>query len=78
MVGRVLLDTSAVVALFRGNRALVDKLGRLEDVCTSVVVVGELKYGASHSASPGRNLERVNEFANSILVVPIDPQTADV
>lgn len=78
MGGRVLLDTSAAVAILRGDRALVEKLGQLDDVCTSVVVTGELSYGARHSANPSRNLEHVAAFTASIVALSCDPETAEV
>jgi predicted nucleic acid-binding protein len=47
MPGRALLDTSAAAAFLRGDQRLTDAIARLDEVYTSVVVVGELLYGAS-------------------------------
>lgn len=76
MAGSTLLDTSAVVAFLRGDRSLVDRLGQLDHVYTSVIVIGELLYGALHSANPDRNLERVTDFAGSIVALSCDSETA--
>lgn len=76
MPGSALLDTSAAVAFLRGDQGLVDRLAQLDDVYTSAVVLGELLYGARHSAKRTQNLEKVTEFSLSIVVLPCDDQTA--
>lgn len=78
MAGRVLLDTSAAAALLRGDDSLAEKLSLLEEVFTSVVVIGELLYGALHSANAIANLERVTTFATAITTLPADESTAAV
>lgn len=78
MAGSALLDTSAAVAFLRGDQSLIDRLGPLDDVYTSVIAIRELLYGARHSADPTRNLERVTVFAASIVALPCDDETADV
>ena len=78
MVGRALLDTSAAAAFLRGDQILIDALKQLDEIFTSVVVIGELLYGARHSSNPASNLERVKRFAEAIVVLPCDDGTADV
>lgn len=78
MAGRVLLDTSAAAALLRGDQAVGEKLGASEEVYTSIVVVGELLYGARHSTNAASNLEQVAAFAAAIVVLPADQETAEV
>lgn len=78
MAGSVLLDTSAAAALLRGDQAVGDKLETSEDVYTSIVVIGELLYGARHSTNAAANLEQVAAFAAAIVALPADQQTADV
>ena len=78
MAGRALLDTSAVAALLRGDEAISERLKTLDEVYTSVVMIGELMYGARVSANSGANLERVAAFAAAVAVLPIDAVTAGV
>jgi tRNA(fMet)-specific endonuclease VapC len=76
--GRALLDTSAAAAFLRGDQQLTDAIARLDEVYTSVVVVGELLYGARHSSNPAANLERVASFVAAIVVLPCSEATAEV
>lgn len=78
VAGRALLDTSAAAALLRGDQNLGTRLGELTEVFTSIVVIGELLYGARHSTNTASNLERVAAFAAAIEVLPADEKTADV
>lgn len=41
-----LMDTNVIVRILNGDRELIGKLSDLEDLCSSVVVLGELLYGA--------------------------------
>jgi len=75
--GRALLDTSAAAALLRGDRTIADTLDSLEEVFTSVVVIGELIYGARLSANSEANLMRVAAFAAAVTVLPIDGVTSE-
>ena len=78
MAGRVLLDTSAAAALLRGDQGVGAKLEKSEEVYTSIVVIGELLYGARHSTNAASNLGQVAAFAAAIVALPADQQTADV
>lgn len=78
MAGRILLDTSAAAALLRGDQAVVEKLDSSDEVYTSIVVIGELPYGARHSTNAASNLEQVAAFAAAIVGLPADEQTAEV
>lgn len=78
MPGRALLDTSAAAALLRGDPALADRLDELETAHTSVVVIGELIYGARVSANAEANLEQVAAFAAAVTVLPVDRPTSEV
>ncbi|MEX2374317.1 MAG: type II toxin-antitoxin system VapC family toxin [Dehalococcoidia bacterium] len=78
MAGRVLLDTSTVVAVLRGEEAMGERLRQADEVFTSVVVLGELLFGARHSTRPTRNRERVEAFSASVTALPCDRLTAEV
>lgn len=78
MAGRVLLDTSAAAALLRGDPAVLQKIEAAAEVFTSIVVLGELLYGARLSTNSASNLEQVAAFAAALVVLPTDEQTADI
>ena len=74
--GRYLLDTSIVVALFQGDPAIQARLNEAPEVFLPSVVLGELHYGAARSGKSDANAARVDEFAGSCTVLPIDASTA--
>ena len=78
MAGRVLLDTSAAAALLRGDQAVLQKIEASPEGFTSIVVLGELLYGARLSTNSASNVAQVAAFAAAIVVLPADEQTADV
>lgn len=78
MPGRALLDTSAAAAFLRGDQVLSATIAQLDEVYASVVVVGELLYGARHSSNPTANLDRVSAFVAAISVLPSDHGTAEI
>jgi predicted nucleic acid-binding protein len=49
--GRALLDTSVIVEMLRGEVGVAARIRDLDEVFTSVVVIGELLYGARRSAT---------------------------
>jgi tRNA(fMet)-specific endonuclease VapC len=71
---KYLLDTNILSDLIRNPHGLAAKrltdLGE-EQVCTSIVVAGELRYGAAKRAS-ARLTERVQMVLGLIKVVPLD------
>jgi tRNA(fMet)-specific endonuclease VapC len=75
----VLLDTSAYVALARGDRAVAQRVRDAERLIFSVVVVGELLAGFRRSARAAENRERLNTLLESAYVdlLPVGPTTAD-
>jgi predicted nucleic acid-binding protein len=61
MAGKRLLDSSAVVALFRGDEAVVERIGEV-DVAISLVVVGELRFGVFNAGRRQVTLEQLEAF----------------
>ena len=78
MPGSVLPDSTAVISLLRGDSNVTGLVGSRAEVFTSVVVVGELLYGARHSSRPEVNLKRVVDFVAAIVALPCDEATAEV
>ncbi|HSL84078.1 MAG TPA: type II toxin-antitoxin system VapC family toxin [Thermoanaerobaculia bacterium] len=76
---RVLVDTSAYSAFFRGHEAIVEAIGRAEDLVLTPTVLGELLAGFRKGTRFDQNLERLQEFLGSPRArwVPLDDETAD-
>ena len=76
MNGRLLLDTTSVIALFAQDPGVQDRLARATEVFVPTVVLGELYYGARKSARVEANLARIDEFAASNAVLVCSLETA--
>ena len=78
MDGRLLLDTSAFVELFRGGPGTDRLAGSTDRSFVSVIVIGEPLAGALRSAEDRRqrNVEQVERLASGADVVDCDSETA--
>ena len=76
---RLLLDTNAYAALFRGNEAVADRVRRAEQVLISAVVAGELLFGFRNGSRYEANSRSFDDFLASPYVVflPVTLVTAD-
>ena len=75
MPGKVLLDTTIIIALFNADQAVVSALSDTQEVFAPVIAIGELFYGALKSGQTERNLEKIREFARANTVIPVTAQT---
>ncbi len=78
MSGRVLLDTNIVIATFRLERRVGQRLARCQQVFLSSIVLGELYFGAYNSARVNENLTRIEDLAPTTTVVHCDKGTAQL
>jgi tRNA(fMet)-specific endonuclease VapC len=76
MNGKVLLDTNVVVALFKDDPAVHERLEQHPRVLISAVVLGELYYGAQKSERLDRNLRQINRFLTRAAVLQSGAATA--
>lgn len=76
MNGRYLLDRNIVIALFADEAEAKRSLAKAEQVFLPSIAVGELCYGARKSGKLARNLERIDQFAASSVVLSCDTDTA--
>jgi tRNA(fMet)-specific endonuclease VapC len=76
MSGERLLDTNIVVAFIGGDLQVRERLEAVSRPLISLVVLGELYYGAAHSARPEKNAAAVDTFAASCTVLSLDVETA--
>jgi len=78
-VTRLLVDTSAYSAFLRGHEAIIEEIGRADELAMTPIVLGELLAGFRKGARFDRNLERLREFLTSprARFLAIDDETAD-
>lgn len=76
MRGEVLVDTNVVIAVFKGQAAILNRLATAKQFYVGSISVGELIYGALKSTNQVRNLQRLDEFVNSSVILTCDADTA--
>ena len=76
MDGRFLLDTNIVVGVFADDPAIRRRLEQDEEVLLSVVVLGELYFGAQKSKQIDENVRRIHRLLVESVVLPCDVGTA--
>jgi len=78
-VRKVLLDTSAYSALFRGEEQVKYILQEVEEVSLTPVILGELLAGFTGGRFEARNRELLKEFLETprVRVYPIDGETSE-
>jgi tRNA(fMet)-specific endonuclease VapC len=75
MPGEVLVDTNVVVAVFKAQPAILNRLQAAREIYLSAVSVGELIFGALKSTNQARNLGRIEELIANSVVLPCDTDT---
>lgn len=73
---KLLVDTSVVVDLLKGDQGVALILDPYRPLYVPAVVLGELLMGAQRSLRVARNVERIREFAGSSHVLPCTGRTA--
>src|SRR5206468_4610570 len=76
---KLLLDTNAYAALFRGNDAVAARVRRAEQVLISSIVAGELLFGFRNGSRYEANATRFEDFLSSpyVAFLPVTLVTAD-
>lgn len=73
----LLLDTNIVVAFFKGEQDISEKvLSQIDQIALSSLVIAELDYGAKASQKSAKNLEMLYNFIGLIEIVPFDLECA--
>ena len=75
MSDKALLDTNVVIAIFEGVPEATRYFQKCSEVFLCVPVIGELRYGALASTRVKENLQRLDRFATTMLVLPCDSGT---
>jgi hypothetical protein len=60
--GKVVLDTSAIVAALRRAPGVIEQMRGAEELLVPLVALGELEYGANLATPPERRREAVRVF----------------
>lgn len=73
----LLLDTNIIIAFFKGEHDISEKvLSQIDQIALSSLVIAELDYGAKASQKSAKNLEKLYNFIGLIEVVPFDLECA--
>jgi tRNA(fMet)-specific endonuclease VapC len=71
----VILDTNGVSALAEGESALESIFRRAGRVAIPVIVLGEYRYGISHSREQKRYEQWLTEYLPRFMILDIDERT---
>ncbi len=76
---KVLLDTNAYTALFRGHKGVAARVRRAEQVLISVIVAGELLFGFRNGSRYEANRTELEDFIASpyVALLPVTLVTSD-
>jgi len=76
---RLLLDTNAYTALFRGHEGVADLVRRADQVLISTVVAGELLFGFRNGSRYEANRRELEEFLSTpyVTLLPVTLVTSD-
>lgn len=76
MGGNFLLDTNVVIAFINRDASVIGKVSEASAIAVPSVVLGKLYYGAEKSAKVRYNLDRIEEFSVSRIIISCDQGTA--
>ena len=76
MSGRYLLDSNIIIALFAGEKTILDAAQEAEEIFIPAIVIGELYYGAENSGKHLANIARIEDFVEANVILDCDASTA--
>jgi len=74
----IILDTSAVIELFKGNPLVASRLEKETTITVPSIVLGELYFGVYWSSNPAKHIQQVKQFVANCEVLTVDPETAEI
>lgn len=78
MIGnKVILDTSIVIELFKGDQEVLNFLDRQQNVFIATAVLAELYLGAYRSANVQKHIDQIKAFLLECTVLSADQTTAE-
>lgn len=78
MPGRILLDTTVIIALLSEDQAVIGQLRTADEVFVPSIAIGELFYGAYKSRQLQENIEIIRRFVHENTILPADWETAEL
>ena len=72
---KIVIDTSVVIELIKGNLAVTQKVNTYEVILVSPIVLSELYFGAYRSANPKKHLKKIKLALTKSTVLPINSTT---
>jgi len=77
---KILLDTNALSALWRGNERVLDALDQADNVLISIVVIGELHAGFRGGTRIRENRMRLAAFLTkpTVRILELSVETAEI
>ena len=76
MIGKFLLDTNIIIAIFAEDLLVERFLTGVSEVFIPCIALGELYYGARKSSNVKANVEKINDFSANTAILPCDSKTS--
>ena len=73
-----MLDTNVIIKYLAGDESAKRLIDNASDISVSVIVVGELQYGAHKSTRTESNLALFANFLSSFAVIHVDENVAAI
>ncbi|MBN2440278.1 MAG: type II toxin-antitoxin system VapC family toxin [Spirochaetales bacterium] len=77
---RILIDTNAYSALCKGSEEILDILSSADEVCMSVIVLGELYAGFKGGSHYKKNAEELLDFLETpvVTILQVTEETSEI
>jgi len=76
MSGKYLLDSNIVIASLSSDAGVLKRIEDADEYFISATVLGEMFFGALHSANSSKNLDRLEDFVSVAGFLSCDISTA--
>jgi len=73
-----MLDTNVIIKYLAGDESAKQLIDNATDISVSVIVVGELQYGAQKSAKKESNLALFANFLSGFAIIHVDENVAAI
>ena len=74
--GKFLLDSNIISAWLKGEESVADKVDQSSAIYLSVVVLGELYYGANFSSQVQKNIKVIKKLVDQYRLLLLNVETA--
>jgi len=71
-----MLDTNVIIKYLAGDESAKRLIDNASNISVSVIVVGELQYGAQKSSRTKNNLALFANFLSNFIIIPVDENIA--